>query len=316
VKVRIPTPLRSYTEQRSVVNAEGATVHEVLVDLDRQFPGIRFRMVDEQGRIRRHMRVFVNDEATRDVDSAVAPADELTIMQALSGGADQEPTNAVIGDATSWLTPEPVVERLQLDDASWVDIVRNLVPRADEVHDDVLASAGWEQGRVFRYERWIDEPRLSSWQSADARHPALNEAQNWIMKRYRVRFDGVALARYRDERDSVAFHRDRELRWLDDTVIGVLTTGAQRPFLLRPLTGRRADTDEDDRRGVLDLRPAGGDLLVMGGRTQAAWLHAVPKVTGRTRSRISAQWRWTSRRGRRDNNPSYYAPRYFNGPKP
>ena len=96
---------------------------------------------------------------------------------------------------TSWLAPEPVVERLQLDDASWVDIVRGLVPRADEVHDDVLGRAEWEQGRVFRYERWIDEPRLSSWLAGDARHPALVDAQNWIMKRYGVRFDGVSLAR-------------------------------------------------------------------------------------------------------------------------
>lgn len=215
--------------------------------------------------------------------------------------------------STSWLTPEPVVERLQLDDASWVDIVRGLLPRAHEVHDDLLERVEWEQGRVFRYERWIDEPRLSGWQSGDARHPALIDVQAWIMRRYRVRFDGVALARYRGERDSVAFHRDRELRWLDETVIGVLTLGAQRPFLLRPLTGSRGKTDADDTVGALDVRPAGGDLHVMGGRCQAAWLHAVPKVAGHCRSRISAQWRWTSRRGRRDGNPSYYAPRYFNG---
>ena len=51
--------------------------------------------------------------------------------------------------------------------------------------------------------------------------------------------------------------------------------------------------------------------MVMGGRCQAAWLHAVPKVRHRVRSRVSAQWRWTSRRGRRDPNPSYYAPRHF-----
>jgi alkylated DNA repair dioxygenase AlkB len=214
----------------------------------------------------------------------------------------------------SWLTAEPVVERLQLDDASWVDVVRGLMPRADEVHDDLLERVAWEQGRVFRYERWIDEPRLSSWQAGDERHPALQEVEAWITHRYRVRFGGVALARYRDERDSVAFHRDRELRWLDDTVIGVFTAGAPRPFLVRPLTGARAAPD--DMTGVFDMRPASGDLLVMGGRCQAAWLHAVPKVAGRCRSRISAQWRWTSRRGRRDNNPSYYAPRYFNGPRP
>jgi len=86
VKVRIPDPLRSYTEQQKVVDANGTTVAELLVDLDRRYPGIRFRMVDEQSRIRKHMKVFVNDESVRDLDTAVTDADEITIMQALSGG--------------------------------------------------------------------------------------------------------------------------------------------------------------------------------------------------------------------------------------
>ena len=77
---------------------------------------------------------------------------------------------------------------------------------------------------------------------------------------------------------------------------------------VKPL-GRR-DLD-DDTAGAIDLSPASGDLLVMGGRCQAGWLHAVPKVRGRVRSRVSAQWRWTSRRGERDRNPSYFAPRHF-----
>ena len=211
----------------------------------------------------------------------------------------------------AWLATDPVVERLQLDDHSWVDIVRGLVPDAGTVHDELLGSVRWEQGRVFRYERWVDDPRLSAWQSNTTRHPALAEAQHWISRQYHVRFDGVALAHYRDENDSVAFHRDRELRYLDDTLIGVLTLGARRPWLVRPLTGRKAEPD--DMRGVLDLGAGSGDLFVMGGRCQAAWLHAVPKVRGRCGSRISAQWRWTSQRGRRDHNPGYYAPRYFNG---
>lgn len=209
----------------------------------------------------------------------------------------------------SWLAPEPLVERVQLDDTSWIDVVRGLVPDADRVHDELHASVAWQQGKVFRYERWIDEPRLGGWQRGASRHPALSEAQAWITRRWKAPFDGVALALYRDGRDSVAFHRDREMRWLEDTVIGVLTFGAQRPFLVRPLTGKRAD--DDDWSDVLDLRPASGDLLVMGGRCQAAWLHAVPKVPELRASRISAQWRFTSKRGRPDQNPSYYAPRRF-----
>jgi hypothetical protein len=212
---------------------------------------------------------------------------------------------------TTWLVGDPAVERQQLDADSWVDVVRGLVPRADEVHDDLLQRVRWEPSRVFRYDRWMDEPRLGGYQDHD-RHPALVEAGTWLRRRYRVNFGGGALVRYRNERDSVGFHRDRELRWLEDTLIGVLTLGARRPWLMRPLTpGRRVEPDDDDMTDVLDFAPASGDLLVMGGRCQAAWLHAVPKSHERCHDRIAAQWRWTSRRGRRDPNPSYYAPRHF-----
>ena len=86
MQVRIPTPLRSYTGRQSVVEAEGATIADLLTDLDRRHPGIRFRVVDEQGRLRRHMKVFVNQDAARDLSAALGPSDEVVIMQALSGG--------------------------------------------------------------------------------------------------------------------------------------------------------------------------------------------------------------------------------------
>jgi molybdopterin synthase sulfur carrier subunit len=86
VKVRIPTPLRSYTAQAHAVEASGSTVDELLDDLDRQFPGIRFRMVDEQGRLREHMKVFVGNDMTRDLSTSLAGVLEVTLMQALSGG--------------------------------------------------------------------------------------------------------------------------------------------------------------------------------------------------------------------------------------
>jgi alkylated DNA repair dioxygenase AlkB len=211
----------------------------------------------------------------------------------------------------TYLAPEPVVERVELDATSWVDVARGILRDPDPIHDELAATVPWAPSRVFRYERWIDEPRVASFQSGSGRHPALVAVETWISRRYRVRFDGVALVQYRDERDSVGFHRDRELRWLDDTVIGVLTLGARRPWLMRPITGRREALEDDDLSNAIDLRPAGGDVLVMGGRCQADWLHAVPKVRGRTRSRISGQWRWTSRRGERDRNPGFYAPRHF-----
>ena len=86
MKVCIPTPLRSYTNQDKWVESDGATIADVLADLDAKFPGIRFRVVDEHGRLRQHMRIFVNQEAIRDLTTPVTDADEVTIMQALSGG--------------------------------------------------------------------------------------------------------------------------------------------------------------------------------------------------------------------------------------
>ena len=160
------------------------------------------------------------------------------------GGRRAAPARPPVGAPTAWLAADAAVERIDLDESSWVDVVRGFVPRADDVHDELVERVPWEQGRVFRYERWIDDPRLSGWQSGSGRHPALVEVEHWISRRYRVRFDGVALAHYRDERDGVGFHRDRELRWLEDTVIGVLTMGAARPWLMRPLTGHKADSDD------------------------------------------------------------------------
>jgi molybdopterin converting factor small subunit len=84
-KISIPGPLLSYTKNRHV-QAEGATLGAALEDLDRQFPGIRFRMVDEQDRVRPHMRIFVNGAQVFDLRRALGPGDAVHIVQALSGG--------------------------------------------------------------------------------------------------------------------------------------------------------------------------------------------------------------------------------------
>jgi molybdopterin converting factor small subunit len=84
--VWIPPPLRSYTAQRSEVEAHGATLAELLADLDGRFPGIRFRMIDEQDDLRPHVRIFVNREEVLGIDVALRPSDEVHIFQALSGG--------------------------------------------------------------------------------------------------------------------------------------------------------------------------------------------------------------------------------------
>jgi molybdopterin converting factor small subunit len=85
MNVHIPSALRSYTE-RSDAEARGATLGAVLADLERQYTGIRFRMVDEQDRIRPHIRIFVNGEQVRDLAQPLAVTDAVVIVQALSGG--------------------------------------------------------------------------------------------------------------------------------------------------------------------------------------------------------------------------------------
>jgi len=85
MKVVIPTPLRSYSGRREV-EAGGPTLAAVLADLDRQFPGIRFRVVDEQERARPHIRFFVNGQQVSDLARPLRPTDEIVIVPALSGG--------------------------------------------------------------------------------------------------------------------------------------------------------------------------------------------------------------------------------------
>lgn len=86
VPVLVPSQLHAYTGGASRLTAEGATIDEVLTDLDRRFPGLRFRVIDEQDRIRRHMRIFIGQGEARDIAAPLAAGDELMIFGALSGG--------------------------------------------------------------------------------------------------------------------------------------------------------------------------------------------------------------------------------------
>jgi molybdopterin synthase sulfur carrier subunit len=85
MRVLIPSPLQSYTGA-SEVEAEGATLDELVRDLDRRHPGIRFRMVDEQDRMRPHVRFFVDFEQVFDLGHRLEAGQSVQIVQALSGG--------------------------------------------------------------------------------------------------------------------------------------------------------------------------------------------------------------------------------------
>jgi hypothetical protein len=85
MRVLVSSVLHGYTGGRAQVEADGSTLAEVVEDLDRQFPGLRFRVVDEQERIRPHMRIFIDGELARDLGCAVQ-GQEIHLLHALSGG--------------------------------------------------------------------------------------------------------------------------------------------------------------------------------------------------------------------------------------
>ena len=85
MKVLIPGALRSYTGV-SHVEAEGDTLDVLFADLDRRYPGLRFRVIDEQGQLRPNMRIFVNGLGVRELQHALKPDDFVAVVLALSGG--------------------------------------------------------------------------------------------------------------------------------------------------------------------------------------------------------------------------------------
>ncbi|HEY1437820.1 MAG TPA: MoaD/ThiS family protein [Casimicrobiaceae bacterium] len=86
MRVLIPGPLRDYTANAAAVSADGLTLGSMLADLDRRFPGLRFRIIDEQGRIRRHIKFFIDGVQAKDLNPDLHSATEVMIVCALSGG--------------------------------------------------------------------------------------------------------------------------------------------------------------------------------------------------------------------------------------
>lgn len=197
------------------------------------------------------------------------------------------------------------VERIDLGAGSWVDVIRSFLSGPEALLERLLTSVTWNESTLWRYETYLVEPRLGAQVPSEQLPPALRQAHLHLESAYRVRLGAPVLLRYRDGRDSVAPHRDREMRWLTDTLIAIAVLGEPRPFVLRPL-----GLAHDDTRHDIDLHPGRGDLLVMGGACQAAWLHSVPKVRHAS-ERVSVTWRWTSRQGPPDRSTSYRAPRQF-----
>jgi alkylated DNA repair dioxygenase AlkB len=210
------------------------------------------------------------------------------------------------------------VERIALPPTSWVELVPAFVRDAEATFAALHESLAWQQTEVLRYDKYVAEKRLGVGVRGDA-YPVMRQTDLHLRARYGVPFAGVSAILYRDGHDFQGLHSDRELRWLDDTVIAIVVLGARRPFVLRPRLERGVPVERVPAGASPDdviLMPGEGDMLVMGGACQREWLHGVPGAPNVDRPRISLTWRWTSRRGRPDTAPTYYDGRHFSdGPR-
>lgn len=190
------------------------------------------------------------------------------------------------------LTVDPTfsgVSRVRLDDRSWVDVVRNWMSGSDALLSCLLDAVPWEQRDRWMYDRVVDEPRLTAEFRTldDAPHPMLVTMCAALSDRYGVPYDGLWLNLYRDHRDSTSWHGDRFSCRRPENIVPVLSLGARRRFLLRPLAGGAS----------VALTVSAGDLVVMGGRCQAEWRHSVPKQARPCGPRVSVnvQSSWQAR---------------------
>jgi alkylated DNA repair dioxygenase AlkB len=170
-------------------------------------------------------------------------------------------------------------KRIQLDDASWVDHVAGWLAGDVELMEALMKQASWEQRSRWMYTRMVAEPRLTAEYPviADAPQPVLHYLTEVLSAHYRRPYTRLWMNWYRDNSDGTGWHADRPANTLDEAVIPVLSLGATRRFLIRPEGGGPSTA----------IVTHGGDLVVMGGRCQKDYQHAVPKQKQVAGARLS-----------------------------
>lgn len=166
-----------------------------------------------------------------------------------------------------------------LDQTSWIEHIPNWLPEPESLFADLMDCAPWLQRDRWMYTRTVIEPRLTADfpDVDDVPLDALRDIAHALSEQYGVRYRSLWVNLYRDQHDSTAWHGDNIGRIQAESIVPVLTLGASRRFLIRPTVGGRTFT----------FRPVSGDLIVMGGRAQRDWRHAVPKETLPSGPRIS-----------------------------
>ena len=193
---------------------------------------------------------------------------------------------SLLGLVDDGARPDPSfagLQRIALDTTAWVDVVPGWVGGADGLLHELIERMTWRQHDLTIHGRTLPQPRLNAgWgrSSGDWPEPVRRMVQ-LLSTRYETSFDSVGANLYRDGRDSVAWHGDRLLRNQPEAIVGLVSLGATRRFLLRPRGGGASKR--------FDL--ASGDLLVMGGTCQRTWQHGVPKTARRVGPRLSLSFR-------------------------
>jgi alkylated DNA repair dioxygenase AlkB len=169
--------------------------------------------------------------------------------------------------------------RIQLDETSWVDHVQGWLAGDGELMETLMEQAAWEQRSRWMYTRMVAEPRLTAEHpvSAAAPQPVLGYLAGVLSAHYGRPYTRLWMNWYRDNNDGTGWHAGRPANRLDETVIPVLSLGATRRFLIRPLGGGPSKT----------IVTHGGDLVVMGGRCQKDYQHSVPKQKQPADARLS-----------------------------
>jgi alkylated DNA repair dioxygenase AlkB len=172
--------------------------------------------------------------------------------------------------------------RIRLDAHSWVEHVPSWLTGSEQLFDQLLETAPWEQRERWMYTRTVTEPRLTAEYPRLALAPQamLHTLAGVLSRHYGVAYDGLWVNLYRDHHDSTGWHGDGPSARRTECIVPVLSLGAARRFLIRPVDGGTSTV----------LQPLSGDLVVMGGRCQTDWRHCVPKQTGSAGPRISVNF--------------------------
>lgn len=182
-------------------------------------------------------------------------------------------------------------QRTELDADCWIEVVPGWMSGSDELLEALTTAVPWGQHYRKLFEQTFLEPRLTAEYRSlrNVPHEALLAAAAALSNHYGVGYDNLWLNLYRNGDDSTGWHRDRFSCRKPECIVPVLTLGATRRFLIKPRAGGASRA----------FWPRSGDLIVMGGRCQEDWVHAVPKLPGILDARISVNFQSSAQARRR-----------------